>query len=76
VYFDVSDIAGFGNWTAKADQIVERIRQIGVQRIVFGSDEARGGGLSPHEAWAYFLKLPLTDSEKRTVANNVAPYMN
>jgi uncharacterized protein len=76
VYFDISGIAGFGNWSGKADQIVNRIRQIGVQRILFGSDGAIGGGLVPREAWASFLKLPLSDMEKLTIARNVAPYMN
>jgi predicted TIM-barrel fold metal-dependent hydrolase len=76
VYFDVSGIAGYGKWTDKADRIVERIRQIGVQRIVFGSDGARGGGLAPSDAWADFLKLPLSDAEKQAIARNVAPYMN
>jgi len=76
VYFDISGIAGFGKWTEKADRIVERIRQIGVQRILFGSDSARGGGLSPRDAWANVLKLPLTDAEKRAIATNVAPYIN
>jgi predicted TIM-barrel fold metal-dependent hydrolase len=76
VYFDVSGIAGYGKWTDKADRIVERIRQIGVQRIVFGSDGARGGGLAPSDAWGDFLKLPLSDAEKQAIARNVAPYMN
>jgi predicted TIM-barrel fold metal-dependent hydrolase len=75
VYFDISGIAGFGKWTDKADQIVARIRQIGVERILFGADGARGGGLQPSEAWADVLKLPLSDAEVRTIARNIAPYM-
>jgi predicted TIM-barrel fold metal-dependent hydrolase len=75
VYFDISGIAGFGKWTDKADQIVARIRQIGVERILFGADGARGGGLQPSEAWADVLKLPLSDAEARTIARNIAPYM-
>jgi predicted TIM-barrel fold metal-dependent hydrolase len=76
VYFDISGIAGFGKWAGKVDQIAARIRQIGVQRILYGSDSARGGGLSPRDAWASFLKLPLSDAEARVIARNVAPYMN
>jgi predicted TIM-barrel fold metal-dependent hydrolase len=75
VYFDVSGIAGFGKWTDKADQIVARIRQIGVERILFGSDGARGGGLTPRDAWKDFLQLPLSDAELRAIAGNVAPYL-
>jgi predicted TIM-barrel fold metal-dependent hydrolase len=76
IYFDVSGIAGYGKWSDKADQIVARIRQIGMRHILFGSDGARGGGLSPRDAWARFLQLPLSDAEVRTIAGNVAPYMN
>jgi predicted TIM-barrel fold metal-dependent hydrolase len=75
VYFDISGIAGYGKWMDHADQIVARIRQLGIGRILYGSDSARGGGLSPHDAWAAFRKLPLTDDEFRAIANNVAPYM-
>jgi predicted TIM-barrel fold metal-dependent hydrolase len=75
VYFDVSGIAGVGKWAEKADRIAARIRQVGVQRIFFGADGARGGNLEPREAWAAFLKLPLSDAEFRSIAENVAPYM-
>lgn len=74
VYFDISGIAGYGKWSDKADQITTRIRQIGAQRILFGADGARGGGLSPQEAWKDFLQLPLSDAEVRAIAANVAPY--
>ena len=75
VYFDVSGIAGFGKWTDKADVIAARIRQLGVQRILFGSDGATAGGMAPREAWSAFRKLPLSDEEFRTIATNLAPYM-
>jgi predicted TIM-barrel fold metal-dependent hydrolase len=75
VYFDVSGVAGFGHWVDKADLIASRIRQIGIGRILYGSDSAIAGGLNPRDAWAAFLKLPLSDAEFRTIAANVAPYM-
>ena len=76
VYFDISGLAGYGKWMEHADQIAMRLRQLGVQRLLFGSDGSeRGGGIPPREAWALFLKLPLTDDEFRTIATNVAPYM-
>jgi hypothetical protein len=76
VYFDISGVAGFGKWADKAEQIAARIRQIGVQRILYGSDSARGDGLSPRDTWASFLKLPLSDTGARAIARNVVPYMN
>ena len=64
-----------GLWAQRKDLIVARIRQIGVDRILYGSDGAAGPGRSPREAWQSFTELPLSDAEIRTVAGNVAPYM-
>ena len=75
VYFEVSGVAGVGEWRVKADKIVARIRQIGVSRIFYGSDSAVGPGRKPAEAWASFRELPLTDAEFREIAANVAPYL-
>jgi len=74
VYLDVSGIAGYGEWEKKANLIAERIRQIGVSRILFGADGASGGNLR-HERLGSIRKLPLTDEEFRVIASNVAPYM-
>jgi len=73
--FDVSGIAGYGKWTEKMDLIASRLRAIGVNRLLYGSDGATGGGLPPRDAWAAFLKLPLTNTEFHTIATNVAPYL-
>jgi predicted TIM-barrel fold metal-dependent hydrolase len=75
VYFDVSGVAGLGNWEDKAALIATRIRQLGVDRVLYGSDGAVGGNLAPREAWAAFRKVPLSDAEFRTIENNVAPYL-
>jgi hypothetical protein len=34
VYFDVSGVAGLGQWVEKANLIATRIRQLGVGRIL------------------------------------------
>jgi predicted TIM-barrel fold metal-dependent hydrolase len=75
VYFDVSGVAGIGNWEERADAIASRIRELGVARILYGSDGAGGGNLAPREAWAAFRKLPLSEAEFQTIQNNIAPYM-
>ena len=75
VYFDISGVVGIGSWSEKADLIVKRVRQIGVQRTLYGSDSATGGGLPPAEMWARLLQLPLSQDEFRQIANNIAPYM-
>ena len=74
LWFDVTT-SSRGATPAAAQLIATRIRQLGVQRVVYGSDAATGGNLPPREAWADFLRLPLTPAEFRTIANNVAPYM-
>jgi predicted TIM-barrel fold metal-dependent hydrolase len=75
VFFDISGVAGLGDWKGKVNQVAERIRQLGVERILYGSDGAADGNLTPREAWAAFRKLPLTEFEFRTIASNIAPYL-
>lgn len=45
VYFDVSGVAGYGEWEKKAELIAKRIRQLGTKRVLFGSDGYGGGNL-------------------------------
>lgn len=74
VWFDAS---GIGIAPLNADQkrrLVERMRQIGLDRILYGSDGAIPG-YGPREYWANFKTLPLTEAELRTIATNVAPYL-
>jgi predicted TIM-barrel fold metal-dependent hydrolase len=74
VYFDASGIAIQGMWETKASLIVKRIRQIGIDRILYGSDAAIAGN-SPKEALARWHRLPLTQEEFHRIENNVAPYI-
>jgi predicted TIM-barrel fold metal-dependent hydrolase len=75
VYFDVSGVTGLGNWKNKVSLVAKRIRELGVGRILYGSDGAGGGNLTPREAWRVFRQLPLSDDEFGRIANNIAPYM-
>lgn len=62
----------------RADQaqlMAARMREIGFDRLLYASD-----GQPPNaptaEHWPQIrLKLPLTDRERRILAENVAPYM-
>ena len=74
VYFDACGIAISGMWEDKAELIVKRIRQMGVQRVLYGSDAATPDNL-PKDALERFRRLPLTKDEFRTIENNVAPYV-
>lgn len=75
LWFDVSGIVRADLSPEEAARITRRIRQAGVERIVYGSDAATGGNLRPREAWAAFRSLPLTEREIARIAGNVAPYL-
>ena len=75
LWFDVSGIALIGKWPAPAARVAERIRQIGVQRVVWGADGA-AGGTTPAAAWKAFTETPLTPAEIETIRTNVAPYFS
>ena len=75
VYFDITNVAGLGNWELKKDLIAKRTREIGVDRVLFGSDGYFGGGFTPTRASADFHSLPLSEGEFRTIETNITPYM-
>jgi len=74
VYFDISGITGIGDWKEKSDLVAKRVRQLGLERVLFGADGAIPGN-SPREYWTRFRELPLTDAEFRKIESNIAPYM-
>ena len=76
LYFDVSDAALVASTPELAQVVADRIRQIGLDRILYGSDAAFGNHPDPRGSWAAFLKgIPLTAAEFETIARNVAPYL-
>ncbi len=50
--------------------IATRLRQLGLRRILYGSDAASGGNLPPREGWAAFRRLPLTDAGSQLLEKN------
>ena len=74
LWFDVSGIALIGKWPAPAARVAERIRQLGIDRIVWGADGA-AGGTTPGAAWKAFTETPLTPAEIETIRTNLAPYL-
>jgi predicted TIM-barrel fold metal-dependent hydrolase len=75
LWFDVATCVDRNISPAQAALVVKRIREVGVDRILYGSDAAYGDNLRPREGWAAFRRLPLTEHEFRTIAANVAPYL-
>jgi uncharacterized protein len=77
LYFDVTQLALVIEGRRDAlRRMATLIRQIGVGRILYGSDGFMFGNVQPAEAWAAFRReMPLTDDEFKTIANNIAPYV-
>jgi predicted TIM-barrel fold metal-dependent hydrolase len=77
LYFDVAEVAFVAGGSARdMDTVARSIRQIGIDRILYGSDAALNGRLQPREAWALFrARVPLRDDEFRSIASNIAPYL-
>jgi predicted TIM-barrel fold metal-dependent hydrolase len=76
LYFDVTTNVTVQTSAEEAAFIAASLRQIGLQRILYGSDLAIGGNPTARQSWAAFRgMLPLTEAEFRTIADNVAPYM-
>lgn len=69
VLFDISGVAGMGKWMERSELITARVRQLGVDRVLYGSDDRPGPWL------AAFRQLPLSESEFRAIESNVAPYL-
>lgn len=75
LHFDVTTVVLPTTSTEVLELIATRLRQLGLRRILYGSDAASGGNLPPREGWAAFRRLPLTEAEFKIIAGNLAPYM-
>ena len=74
LYFDVT-VQGATLTADVARPWATMIRQVGVERMVFGSD-ATLPSVTPADTWAALRKLlPLSDDEFLSIANNAPPYM-
>jgi predicted TIM-barrel fold metal-dependent hydrolase/ketosteroid isomerase-like protein len=75
LYFDVATVADLQT-AEQLSLLARRIRQIGPERILYGSDASIGGRNTPNEEWGTFRGMvPLTDAEFATIRSNVAPYL-
>lgn len=84
LYFDVTGVIAYTEpetgsihyiSAAARDSLVVRMRAIGLNRILFGSDLPFAPLEPVGPAWARFRQfMPLTDDEMRVIAGNVTPY--
>jgi predicted TIM-barrel fold metal-dependent hydrolase len=75
VWFDAAAVVRPEMSPEELQQITARIRQLGVERVLYGSDAAVNPLAYPKAGWEALQRLPLTEAELRVIANNVAPYM-
>ncbi len=75
LWFDVATVADPDNAPTTAALVAQRIRQIGPERTLYGSDAALGDNLRPREGWAAFRRLPLSEDEFALIASNLAPHL-
>jgi predicted TIM-barrel fold metal-dependent hydrolase len=73
--FDVTTVASADASSQDGALIAHRIRQIGVERILFGSDLPIGANPALAQSWQLFVsKVPLTTREFARIAANIGPY--
>jgi hypothetical protein len=75
LWFDVATVVDRAISPEHAALVARRIRQVGVERILYGSDAALGDNLRPREGWEAFGRLPLEDDEIAQIAGDLAPYL-
>jgi predicted TIM-barrel fold metal-dependent hydrolase len=75
LWFDVASVVTHKQTPEQLALIARRLRQIGIDRVLFASDSARGFNPAAGPAWETFRRLPLTSEEMRQVAKNTAPYL-
>jgi predicted TIM-barrel fold metal-dependent hydrolase len=75
LYFDASGIPIAGMWEQSASLLTRRIRQIGMNRILFGCDSPIPGN-SPREFLQRWRKLPFTAGEFQRIEANIGPYLS
>jgi predicted TIM-barrel fold metal-dependent hydrolase len=76
VWFDATVVVRPDMSRDELQQIAACIRQIGVDRVLYGSDAAASPLTYPKAGWAAFRQLPLTEAEFAVIASNIAPYMH
>ena len=69
--FDLSNVVDRGLPDDTKRLIARRIRQIGVDRMLFGVDRAD----TPGKVWDHLALLPLEREETFQIARNLAPYL-
>jgi predicted TIM-barrel fold metal-dependent hydrolase len=77
LYFDIAELdLVIGEQPDALEECAKDMRQIGLDRILYGTDGPISESQTPRDGWARTqAALPLTEAEFVQIANNVAPYL-
>jgi predicted TIM-barrel fold metal-dependent hydrolase len=75
VWFDACVVVRPGMAPDVLRQIAARIREIGLERVLYGSDAAASPLAYPKAGWTAFRQLPLSEAEFQVITSNITPYM-
>lgn len=75
LWFDVASMVDKDISAVNGALVARRIRQVGVDKILYGSDAATSNKQLPREAWAALRRIPLSEAEFKRIAGNLAPYL-
>ena len=76
LYFDLAEVAlVLRGSKSEMQTAVSRMRQIGFDRILYGTDGPVEEAQSPVDGWKETQRLPLQKRELAAIARNVAPYL-
>ena len=76
VYFDLATVVTDAQSPQTIELVTRRLRELGLNRILFGADTPTGSRADPVMAWATIRRrLTLSEDELKIVAGNVAPYL-
>lgn len=76
LYFDLTTVVTAETTPEEGARIAGRLREIGLDRTLFGADLSFGGNPAPRESWEIFRqRTPLSAAELGDIADNVAPYL-
>lgn len=75
IYFDVATVVTGEAPVEEVAQVAKRIRQVGAEKILYGSDLSPPGG-SVRAGWDIFRnRVPLTDAEFRTIEDHMTRFV-
>jgi predicted TIM-barrel fold metal-dependent hydrolase len=75
LYFDLALVVPPATPPERREWVAQRIRDIGVERILYGSDGGDPTDPPPKVTLQAFHSLPLTKKEFAAIEKNVAPYL-